>query len=663
MRKLFVTFVLTISIIASIALSQSNGDQIALQKALQAPTDSAKIEQINAFITENPTSQMIPNAYAIKFQIYSNMKNDSGAYFSVKKYLSLLDPSQRVPAMNAVAFEFAQRKVFIDSAAVLIDSAIALYGKEEPVLLNTKALILFRQKKNTEALNVQQHTVSLLPPNSSTDPRYVSFFVQLGFIQFEGGDALNGMQKIVLGNIVLPKQSLANVMIDSMLIAKNVAASSASRVRDSLYRNAVSLFLRNSADSVMAKSVLGVALARMKMFPESAVAYSLDSYIATRERTIEERSGSAAALGLTYYHFGRYSDAEQYLVDAASFASPNETELFLSLGDVKEKLGKKKEAFDVYLAGAMGSRASSVYDKLIALKNELYPTISLDSLIVAYQAASLKFTPEEFHRTPTELKKNETERVVLAELFTGSECRPCQAADVAFDYLIERYRTSSLAILEYHLHIPAPDPFVNMDSENRGNYYGVNSTPTAVFGGTTVNSSGGSRVAARNKFLLYSDIIERQMKRPTTVTISVKAAMKKNIISVYADAVSGTPGKSLKLRIALVEDEVFYKGANGIDRHKFVVRKMLKSTDGFAFAKNGKVTVNQKVDLKAVQKELEAYYTKANTQFAEMGTAIKENKTKIDPARLAIVAFVQDDTTKEVLQAVTEKVSVKVNSK
>ncbi len=660
MRK---QLVIVIILVSSIAFSQGNGDQIALQKALSAPTDSAKIDQINVFIKNNPASQMLPNAYAMKFQIYSNLKNDSGAYFSVKKYLSLLDHSQRVPAMNAVAFEFAQRKMFIDSAAALIDSAIAMYPKEEPVLLNTKALILFRQGKNSEALTVQQHTVSLLPANSTTDSRYVSFFVQLGFIQFEGGDALNGMQKIVLGNIVLPKQSLANVMIDSMLITKSVPAASVTRVRDSLYRTAVSLYLQHSSDSVMAKSVLGVALARMKMFPETAVAFSLESYMATRERTVEERSGSAAALGLTYYNFGRYADAEQYLAEAASFAPPNETELFISLGDVKEKLGKKKDAFDVYLAGAMGSRASSVYDRLISLKNELYPTISLDSLIVAYQAAALKFSPEEFHRTPSGLKKNESERVVLAELFTGSECRPCQAADIAFDYLIERYRTSSLAILEYHLHIPAPDPFVNMDSENRGNYYGVNSTPTAVFGGTTINSSGGNRTAARNKFLLYSDIIERQLKKTTTVSIAVKASMNNNVIAVTANAATAAVGSKFRLRIVLVEDEVFYKGANGIERHKFVVRKMLKSVDGFSFAKNGKVTVNQKVDLKVIQQELEKYYTGANSQFAKMGAMIKEQKTKIDPARLAIVAFVQDDATKEVLQAVTEKVIAKVNSK
>ena len=88
---------------------------------------------------------------------------------------------------------------------------------------------------------------------------------------------------------------------------------------------------------------------------------------------------------------------------------------------------------------------------------------------------------------------------------------------------------------------------------------------------------------------------------------------------------------------------------------------MLKSVDGFSFARNGKVSVSQQVSLLSVQKELEKYFQKANTEFAELGVMIKENKTKIDPKRLAVVAFIQDDATKEVLQAVTEKVIDKVS--
>ncbi|MFA5833391.1 MAG: hypothetical protein WDA22_07940 [Bacteroidota bacterium] len=665
-----------------VLLGQTSGDQIAFQRALSAPTDSAKLEALQKFVKENPSSNLIPNAYAVKFQVYSNLKNDSGAYFSVKKYLSLLDQSQLVPAMNAVAMEFAQRMFYVDSAAVLIDSAIALHSKEEPVLLNTKALVLFRLKKFDEAMFVQERAVSMLPANAKVDARYVSLYVQLGFIQFETGRYREGMQKIILGNLVLPKQSLPVEKIDSLLSTKHFSSSPISVLRDSLYHTAISEFVMYSADSVMAKSNLAVSLSRNNVFPDVALQYGLEAYAESRQRTIEERSGASAALGLTQFNLKRYPDAEKYLTEAAKYASPNETEIFKTLGEVKEKLGKKREAFDAYLSGAMGTRSTSLYDKLIELKNELFPTISLDSIIVARQAAALQFTPEEFQRMKQELKKNEYDRIVLAELFTGSECRPCQAADVAFDYLIERFKSSSIAILEYHLHIPQPDPLVNNDGEKRGEYYGVNSTPTAIFGGTTVITSGGGRLLAKNKFYLYSDIIEQQLKKPTSAAISLSASMKNNVVSIKAKALAASTSGSLRLHIALVEDEVFYKGANGIDQHKFVVRTMLYQTpirkniakkssskktnpeiDGFVFPKEGMLTVNQTLNLNTVIAELEKYYTQTNERFLKLGVSLKEKKTKIDPKHLAIVAFVQDEETREVLQAATEKIVDTVTKK
>ena len=78
------------------------------------------------------------------------------------------------------------------------------------------------------------------------------------------------------------------------------------------------------------------------------------------------------------------------------------------------------------------------------------------------------------------------------------------AADAAFDYLIDRYRTSSLAILEYHQHIPAPDPMANASTDARAEYYGVQSTPTAIFGGTTGITSGGSRMVTARRSRIAS---------------------------------------------------------------------------------------------------------------------------------------------------------------
>ena len=97
--------------------------------------------------------------------------------------------------------------------------------------------------------------------------------------------------------------------------------------------------------------------------------------------------------------------------------------------------------------------------------------------------------------------------VVLGELFTGADCGPCLAADFAFDGLIEHYPDTELAVLEYHLHIPRPDPMTNAASLARKEYYGVNSTPQApcermrnpaVVGSSAIGMVSASAGAAQN---------------------------------------------------------------------------------------------------------------------------------------------------------------------
>ena len=51
------------------------------------------------------------------------------------------------------------------------------------------------------------------------------------------------------------------------------------------------------------------------------------------------------------------------------------------------------------------------------------------------------------------------------ELFTGAQCPPCVAADVAFDVLEKTYKPADLVLIQYHLHIPGPDPLTNAASE------------------------------------------------------------------------------------------------------------------------------------------------------------------------------------------------------
>ena len=66
-------------------------------------------------------------------------------------------------------------------------------------------------------------------------------------------------------------------------------------------------------------------------------------------------------------------------------------------------------------------------------------------------------------------KNPKANQVVLMELFTGAECPPCVAADVAFDALLMTYKPAEFIGLQYHLPIPGPDPLTNDDSEHARN--------------------------------------------------------------------------------------------------------------------------------------------------------------------------------------------------
>src|SRR5262249_26417815 len=109
-----------------------------------------------------------------------------------------------------------------------------------------------------------------------------------------------------------------------------------------------------------------------------------------------------------------------------------------------------------------------------------------------------KALDEEFEKTAIPFKpdtyagrKGKSTRVVLVELFTGAQCPPCVAADVAFDALLKTYKPTDVVFLQYHLHIPGPDPLTNKDTEKRETFYGIQGTPTYFIDGKEGPPAGG----------------------------------------------------------------------------------------------------------------------------------------------------------------------------
>jgi hypothetical protein len=228
-------------------------------------------------------------------------------------------------------------------------------------------------------------------------------------------------------------------------------------------------------------------------------------------------------------------------------------------------------------------------------------------------------------------------------------------AGLAFDAAQERYTRNDFIVLNYHVHIPAPDPMVNPSVIKRREFYGVNSSPSYVFDGDSDGGGGGADNAKSIFETKIDPAIEKHLAVAPGAKIALRAAATGSTVTARAQ-VSGVASKSEKLRlhIALAEDMVSYSGENGERFHPMVVRAMAldaKSEQGFALkpGKGGKFEYI--FDLAKAVAEAKAHLEQFEKVERKGEYTFRQKKHEITGG-LVVVAFVQDEATKKVLQAV-----------
>jgi len=365
-------------------------------------------------------------------------------------------------------------------------------------------------------------------------------------------------------------------------------------------------------------------------------------------------------LGQVYFKRKEYDQAERELKKAIEMAGKEGiAEAHLFLGKIYEARNNDDAALDAYLkAAALGSseKIREIRSSLERAYRKKYGNLDglEEKLDAIYLSRPKPFDPGHYAATG-----KESGRVVLAELFTGSECPPCVAADQAFDGLAERYDRNMVAVLVYHLHIPGPDPMTNPDTESRAKYYEVGSTPTVIIDGADKQVGGGSSAQSPMVFDNCKGKIEaRFSKSPLAVFTDLKAKIEGQRLTVTGQVnlapEAADKAKKARLRIALVQDIVRYTGGNGIRFHNFVGRKFIGPLAGWPLKQPGaKTSISESVDISKLGDNQREYLTKYENEFAgkfRRGFKFREKLDHIEPARLVIIAFVQDDQTKEILQ-------------
>jgi hypothetical protein len=256
------------------------------------------------------------------------------------------------------------------------------------------------------------------------------------------------------------------------------------------------------------------------------------------------------------------------------------------------------------------------------------------------------FKPEKFAGR----KDKSANRIAVLELFTGATCPPCVAADVAFDALEQAYTEKDVVMIQYHMHIPGPDPMTNVDTQGRWAYYSklhpmeIRGVPSSLFNGKPKSGGGGGMANSEAKYKDYTKILGELFEEKSDYTIDGTATLKDGTLSTTVKVKGADKAdEKIKVRVLLCEEEVRYPGSNGVRFHHQVVRSSFGKLGGWE-AKAGEVKASVKLD------DLKAELNKELDKF-EKERSIKFPSRPMDMKHLKVIVLVQDDDSGEILQA------------
>jgi len=366
----------------------------------------------------------------------------------------------------------------------------------------------------------------------------------------------------------------------------------------------------------------------------------------------EARAARVATLGRVELKLGHTREAQKLLEESYAVNKSN-LAVTAALGELAVKAGDDAKAMDYLTDARLSGRAPDTANQAFETLYKKAHNGTLDGLETMLDKEYARRFPNPVHVTAYKPAEKRSDRMVLAEVFTGSGCPPCAGADIAFDAAMERYARKDLAVVMYHVHIPRPDPMTTEATTARSKNYGVNGVPTfAIDGKKTVG--GGSRDMAPGVFERFQKDLETDLESPAEAQVKVDAGVNGGTVKVSA-SVDGvkSDSKDLKVQILLVEKEIRHLGENGVRFHPMVVRAFGgEKSEGYAIQPNGSGTYEASFDTdaigKEIRKQLDDYEAKGHR--GEKFT-FSAKKDQINRADLAVVVFVQDDKTKHVLQA------------
>ncbi len=259
--------------------------------------------------------------------------------------------------------------------------------------------------------------------------------------------------------------------------------------------------------------------------------------------------------------------------------------------------------------------------------------------------SGLGFTPE-----PYKGRKAKSDRVVMLEIVTNTEAPPAAPTELAAVALRQAFKPTELIALHYHVQVRGgPDPLAGPDSMERIGLYAeqIRTVPSVFVNGKLAPRGPMPAQTAKDKHAELRDVIEKQLETPATMKLALTVTPgEKGFTAKAVVSDLDAPSDKIKLRFALTEERVRYTGGSGVRYHSHVVRAVPGDAKGYALTKktHEQTVAIDPTELRAKLGKLLDDFAKSQRDFA--------GERPLALANLKLVAFVQNDETKEILQAV-----------
>jgi hypothetical protein len=639
-------WILLIILISFAFFCKKQNEQAALQQALDLADPGLQITALQNFVKDFPESKNIKRAYQNIFRNEVKMGSAAAAVKAAAQYLALIPENARMQDYNSMAWTLAENDLALDSARVYAERAVQL-GRETNyrhlgMILDTYAYTLF---KTGDAVSAEKFQEEAMPGNED-DSGFLSRLAEYQHANNKSTVALNTMARAILLGAEMPALQKFNDWLGEARPQTGARQALAKEIVE----QTVAGFLKQN-DTPMGRSQAAMLLVRTGINLDRAEKWAGEAIRALdKNASPDEQILLNKNLALVYKTRNDYVKMIEILEPWQQVAMPYDQDYWFTLGLAYQQTGQKEKT----LRAVMNGLALDSNEELFTLaKNSGYSEAEINSAVQKYKQELIAFNPGHWQAGSAT-----SGRVVLTELFTGAECGPCVGADKALDLLAEYYPRQTMVLLEYHLHIPGPDPLSNTSAEARYEFYGKNfGTPTVFLNGLIQYGGGGPELVKKSLFFRYSQVIEQYDTLLSRIALGLSAGQQNQLVQVKVEVSSSDHAEKapLNLYLALVEKSVNYTGANGITRHAFVVRYMVNQGTGIpVIFKDGKSTIDQTINLQNVNDSLIKYlddFAKNPPERYKNFPGWNVRPDHPDPLNLAVVAWIQGADSKEIFQA------------